>query len=241
MQMVQFQEPRPPYVRFETRAIERRDSAGNTTWVNVDYVVVTPQGSRNNVEKIVKEWWPVLESEVRQGRFYQSWLQAYKEAYKAFLEGQEAPVNGTPIRNWSMARPAEVKILDHVGIKTVEDLAEANEEVMQNIGMGALSLRNRARDFVQAQATTGPLVLQMDALRVENSQLKADLDVLRGEMKTLQEAMNVQKKAIDMSVRSGQPVESPEDQLSVQRAMADSKGPRDETLIADAIKEVLDE
>src|SRR5207344_126223 len=115
--------------RFEKRAVERRDAAGSITFDDVDFAIVTTHGSPNGTEKIVKEWFVQLKDEVRQERFPQQWLDAYQAAYNAWTNDQEPPVDGTAIKNWPSASPAEVKILSNLGIVCVEDLAQANEEL----------------------------------------------------------------------------------------------------------------
>jgi vacuolar-type H+-ATPase subunit E/Vma4 len=50
-------------------------------------------------------------------------------------------------------------------VLALEDLAQANEDLLQRIGMGARSLKQRAIDWLQAKSDHGPLVTKVDALQ----------------------------------------------------------------------------
>ena len=142
-----FQEARPPYIRFERRAVEQRKTAeegGAVFYVDMDFALITPHGSKDTTEKIVKEWLPRLTEEARQNRIPTSWVEAYKEAYHAFQNDQEPPLNGFSIKDWPSASPAEIKMMINLRVLTVEDLAALNDEGLGRLGMGARSLQQRA-------------------------------------------------------------------------------------------------
>lgn len=168
----------PPYIRFEVKAVERRKSAeegGEVFYVDVVFAHVTSHGSKDTVVKNADEWFKQLKEDVRQGRFMQHWLDAYLATYNAWKAGQEPPVIGTAIRNWPAASPAEIKHCAAFGIRAVEDLACANEELIGRLGMGGRSLCARAKDWVQGSKDQAPLIQQLAALRAENDGLKLQL------------------------------------------------------------------
>ena len=167
-------EARPPYVTFEVRAVEDRAATiatGHYVAKDVHFVCITPQGSRDRIERIASEWFEHLESQVREGRLPDSWLSHFRAAYKAFCDGCEAPVSGTAVTNWTSASPAQIKQLISAGVRTVEDLAAANEESLRRIGMGGRALKQRAVDWLTAAAGTGKLVEEMTVLRAANFDL----------------------------------------------------------------------
>lgn len=191
-------EARPPYIRFETRAVEKQKLAvdgGGLYYVDEDFALVTPHGSKDIIEKVWREWLPHLEQQARQGLMNPRWLDAYKAAYQAWKNDQPMPVNGTPIRNWPAASPSEVKNLAQQGILAVEDLAVANEELLSRIGMGARSLKQRAIDWVQANSDKAPLVAKLDAQAGIISGQQQAIDDLRVRLAKAEEALQNKQQA----------------------------------------------
>ncbi len=234
------QEARPPYVRFETRPIEKRQpdsQGGGVMYIDTDFAIVTSHGSKDTVEKIVDEWFPRLKDEVRQGRFPQAWLDAYRGSYRAWKEDQAPPVNGTAIRNWPSVSPAEVKRLTDLGIIAIEDLAQANEELISKLGMGGRSLKQRAQDYVTAATGTAPLIAQLDSMRRMLEGMQNQVNTLTQRNEFLQTQLTIHQSVAAQARVEGNPVHypSPEDRLAQMR----DTGPRVESQIADAIDEVL--
>ena len=192
-----FQEPRPPYYEFEQRAIERYHlppphGDGTKYYAMIDYILITPVGSKDRYEQEVEPYFFNLEKLTNDGMFPPKWLADYKAKYKEWKETNSFEVSGTPLRNWPAATAAEVKVLLAANIRTVEDLAGANEAALARIGMGARSLQNRARDWVTAQANTAPLVEQLEALRRANAQLEARVNALQAQPGGKHPAVNPQ-------------------------------------------------
>lgn len=164
------QKDRPAYVMFEVRAIENRDAtiaAGCLRCDDVDYAIVTPAGSKDRVERPVKDWFEHLDNEVRSQRFPIEWLQKYKAEYSAWKEGRELPPEGTPLTTWPPINPSLLKELLGLKIRTVEDLAAANEETLRRIGMGARALKQQAVDWLTATQDIGKVSAQLTALQVK--------------------------------------------------------------------------
>jgi cell division protein FtsB len=201
---------------------------------------VTPHGSKDCIEKNVREWIPHLELEARQGRFPPNWLAAYKEALALYKTGQEAPLNGLSVKNWPAASPAEVKILLYLNCLTVEDLAAANEELAQNIGMGARSLIQRAKDFLAAQKDTTPLVRKLDALAATVQGLEVQIGSLKDRNGSLEAENAYLRTQIGQAVAGGVPpmaLPALEDRLASARANAARASVNEDALIDDAISE----
>ena len=95
--MVQQLEERPPFVRFEVRAEEDRQAsleAGHYVGRDVHYALITPMGSKDCIERKADEWFDKLKQDVAEGRCPREWLAAFKEIYKDWCEGREAPEIG---------------------------------------------------------------------------------------------------------------------------------------------------
>jgi len=186
--MVQKLEERPPYVRFEVRAEEDRQAsldAGHYVGKDVHYALITPMGSKDCIERKADEWFDKLKQDVSEGRCPREWLAAFKEVYKEWCEGREAPVNGTPITDWPPVSPSQVKTLLSLQVRTVEDLAAANEEVLGRIGMGGRALKQRAIDWLTSSESAGKASGELSSLKAANENLQARNTQLEAQLKEL--------------------------------------------------------
>ena len=178
---------RPPFVSFEVQAIEDRDAsnkAGHFVGKNVIYVYITPKGSKDRHISVAEEWLVKLKAQVAQGRFKQEWYDGYCRAYEAFKSGQQPVLDGTDIRNWRVASPAQIKTLVDINIRTIEDMAQANEETIARLGMGGRALKEKAREWLAA-ADQGKQTEAMDVLRAENENLKVRNETLEAQVASL--------------------------------------------------------
>lgn len=166
-------QPRPPYVVFEIRAEEDRTAtieSGSPKFRDVDYAIITPAGSKDRVEREVKAWFEHLDREVTSQRFPIEWLGNFKAQYAAWKDGREAPLDGTPIIRWPAVTPAQVKDLLGLKIKTVEDLAAANEETLKRLGMGARALKQQAVEWLASANDIGKVSSRITALEIRNEE-----------------------------------------------------------------------
>lgn len=172
---MQIAEERPPYVTFEIRAVEDRQASIDSGYYqtkDVDFAFITPQGSKDRIERNVKEWFDQLENQCQQGRFKREWLTAYRGSYDAWKSGQELPLNGTAVLTWPVLSPAQAKQAIEHGVRTVEDLAAANEETIGRLGMGGRALKEKAVSWLAAAGSTGKVTEELNALRISNEEAK---------------------------------------------------------------------
>ena len=172
---------RPAYVRFET--IAKEDKAASTragTYIgrDVDMALITPPYSKDVFKQQVDKWFPQLDVDAQQGRIPKEWVDKYKEAYRAWKNGQDIPLDGTPIKGWLRVSPAQQEAMISAGVRTVEDLAAANDEALRRIGMGAVELKNIAQAEIKASKDIGPVVR-------ENAALKQSVSLLEGSVENL--------------------------------------------------------
>ena len=173
--MIKIAEARPPYVTFEFRAEEDRAAsieAGHYVSKDVPFVLVTPMGSKDRHESPADEWFARREQDAAEGRFPREWLSAFKGAFAEWKAGREIPLNGTSVANWPVASPAQVKMLLDLKVRTVEDLAEANEETLNRLGMGGRTLKQKAQDWLASANDMGKVSEQLAGLRADNEALK---------------------------------------------------------------------
>lgn len=230
----------PPYIKFETRAISRQRPATEGAGLysdDVDYALVTSHGSKDTVERVVAEWFPYLQDQVKQGRFPQEWLNAYKASYTAWKSNEELPVIGTPIKNWPAATPKEVKNCILVGLRAVEDLANANEELIGRLGMGGRALSQRAKDWVQTAKSQAPIVAEIEAARGMLVGKDEEIRQLKEANTSLQAQLIQYRNAAIDSAAAGIAVNLPslEDRLTDARARVEA-GLTDDEAISDALE-----
>lgn len=78
----------------------------------------------------------------------------FAKHYQAFKEGRELPTEGTPVEYWLGANDARVHVLKSLHLRTVEQVAEMSDTVLNSVGMGARELRKRAQTFLDAQSNS---------------------------------------------------------------------------------------
>lgn len=165
---------RPPYIRFEERTEEDRDAsikANRMVLKRVDYVVIQSVGSKDTVEKKVDEWLDHCErlAMMEPPQWPPHWLEGHREMYSKWLKGQEVAPMGFSVRMWPAIDKATAENLCMANVLTVEDLAEANEETMRRIGMGARQMKEKAKAWLEAGK--GQQSEEIAALRAQVSDL----------------------------------------------------------------------
>lgn len=79
-------------------------------------------------------------------------IQRFPRAWSAYQRNVEVAQEGTPLEEWNLISRSQTKELKHVGITTVEILAEVSDANIQKLGPGYMQLRQRARDFLASSA-----------------------------------------------------------------------------------------
>lgn len=169
---------RPPYVRFETRAEEDRNASiekGHYVARNVDYALITPQGSKDVVERIAEDWLAQIARQAQENGYPQPWVDHFRSAYNQWKETNTIPETGTPIRGWQLLSPAQQAQVLSANIRTVEDLAVSNESSLIRMGMGSRDLQSKARAWLEAAEGPGKLAAENAALKTKLEALEAQV------------------------------------------------------------------
>lgn len=90
--------------------------------------------------------------------------------YAAFIQRVEAPTDGTPLSEWPVIDRALADQLSFMNIKTVEQLANLNDNLMGSI-MGAQSLKRKAKDWIESRKDDGTLAKLRDELDERDSKI----------------------------------------------------------------------
>lgn len=169
-----------PIVSFEERPVEDR-AALMETGKGVRYAefaIFRYPGDKNSI--LEKE---ITEEEKR------SWMeQPHKNhvlpQYEAWKSGLEAPVDGTPLRDWAGLTPSQLHQAITIGLRTVEDFAALSDEGLRAYGTGALTLKQRAKNYLETTHGTKAAV-QMQAMEMEMKAMKEKMERLEMEKSAL--------------------------------------------------------
>lgn len=182
-----------PHIRFETRSEEDRAQSveqGRKVYKDVDWVIVTPQGSRDYVENYAEQWFKNIQSRAEIGQYDQEWVTQFRRMYEMYKQGKEMPVDGTPLAMLShLFSPAEIANCKAVHVLSLESLATANEETIARIGMGGRELKNRASEAVKLAGNGSGDALKIAAIETENADLKQRVSDLESVIMDLQAQM----------------------------------------------------
>jgi hypothetical protein len=134
-------------------------------------------GSGDYLDVAVKRWpaeggEPVLLDPQRYAR--------YREVLEQFERNDKIKQQGTPLDVLNFD-PATIANLKGKQIETVEELSDVPDVAIGALGTGGRSIRDRARAFIEASAGNAPLA----KMQAENDGLRADLDLLRDQMREL--------------------------------------------------------
>ena len=194
---MQIEEARPPYITFEVRAVEDRNASiesGQYKTRDEEFVLVTPQGSKDRIERVASEWFTSLEEQVKQNRMPADWVRQFRGAFEAWRQGKEIPIEGTAILTWPVLSPSQIRSCIDAQVRTVEDLAAANEETIGRIGMGGRALKEKAQTWVTSAGGKGKVVEELSSLKAALSDAKLRNESLEMQVKELAAQVAAVKK-----------------------------------------------
>jgi hypothetical protein len=106
-----------------------------------------------------------------------------ERAYKAWKEGHEIPIDGTPLAAWPGLNKAQAEVFRALGIKSVEQIAEMTDSIMQRVQLpGVRDIRTQAQAFLEAsdRNSTANRLTQLEAQNgALQEQLEAAMELLK--------------------------------------------------------------
>lgn len=188
--MITQMQERPPYVMFEIRTQEDRDAtikAGRYIAKDVDFVVITPAGSKDTVERKAEDWIEDINRKASMSppSYNPAHVNHFNAMYKAWKDKQTLPETGTPIKGWPVISPAEQENILSANVRTVEDLALLNESGLTRVGMGARALQNKAKAWIESANDHGKVSAEVSALKVKAEEQERRIEDLIEANKTL--------------------------------------------------------
>ena len=146
--------------------------AGHPKFKEVPFVMIMVPGDKTSV----------IRRPVRTGQHRKDDNNRFHNEYVAFLQKKDAPVDGYPLTEWAAISKSQVLELQYFGFKTVEHLANITDTNAQK-GMGLITLRNKARLFIETSKEGAPLLRMQEELKGRDD-LIAALQMQMDEMKT---------------------------------------------------------
>lgn len=169
--MIGMQQSRPPYVDF--RQVAKHDpkrslELGYRVTKDVDMAFIMQPGSKDCLEIEASAW---LESirrkslEAAHDAYPEEWVRAFQQKFDAWKAGQEAPLNGTSVKEWPVLSPAQAQNFIALHLLTIEDVADMTEEAMQRYGMGSRELREKAREWIKGKEFAKTAINENETLK----------------------------------------------------------------------------
>lgn len=115
-----------------------------------------PDGNLIAVDRITfgKKGSPNYQQIVEVGRFKREQPDVYeyfRPAYERWKQDNTIATIGHPLEAWPAITKGQIKICKSIGLRSVEDIANATDAVREKFGMGFLDLRAQAKLFLESK------------------------------------------------------------------------------------------
>ncbi len=171
---------------------EGRPVYREVAWVEI----IIPGNNRDIVDR------PVTDDD--KNRFPMQWAN--------FQNQREEPLEGTPIKEAPWLGRAQVAMLEHLNILTVENLAGIGDVEIQNLGPGGRDLVAKAKNWIEMAkegAVNNAAISEMKLLRAENEELNEKINALMAKVANMADPEDTPAKspAPKRATRTRTPVE----------------------------------
>jgi hypothetical protein len=154
-------------VKFYDRDIEMpylSTEQGRPIFNTVTFVRIEIPGNRFNIIDTIAE---------------QGHKQRFPVEYAAYMNGRttEGVVNGTPLTEWPLVSSSQAKELKHFNFYTVEQIAQASDAQLGNVGMalgmGGAAFRSKAQAFLDKAKDGAAVIKQADELMKRDQEIES--------------------------------------------------------------------
>ncbi len=153
---------------------EVSDKAGHPVYEDVEMVLVHQPGDRLNIPNL---------------RVDDGLRERFARHYESFKKSEEMPdVEGTPLEMWPGIKPGQVKTFKIMEVHSVDQLAEVPDNILQDLGIGMMTLRTKAKNWIEIRDGSSSMVAMKTSLQKleersieqdeQNEALKAEIEVL---------------------------------------------------------------
>lgn len=191
--MLAIAQARPPYIEFKRVAKDdprKSVELGYRVTKDVDMAFVMQPGSKDQVERIATEWIESIKRKMLEGSadaYPEEWVRAIQAKYDAWKQGQEAPLNGTSVKEWPVLSPSQAENFIAMHILTIEDVAAMTEEAMGHFGMGGRGFREKAREWLQGKEIAQSAIKENEELKIQLKEMAERLNALEMPKEALSE------------------------------------------------------
>lgn len=152
------------FEKYDEKQEAASEAAGHPVYVTKDYIRIRAMGSKDEVHR-----------EVRTPDF-----KRFARQYQAFKLNQEVPLEGMPLAEWPILGRGDVEVLNYIGIRTVEELAQAPDSAVEKIRSGH-TYKRKAQTYLAA-ARDGA---HAQKLATALAQRDAEIELLKSQMRQL--------------------------------------------------------
>lgn len=182
-------QPRP-YVAPYLKVVQKEGRTVDELWVKV-----TAIGGKDTLDKRAEDWIKSLIDHAHAGRIPPTWPKDFRDALEQWREGEELPTKGTPIKSWPPLTPSQRDLILAAKIRTVEELAGANDEAKGRIGMGCENLVLMAKRWLDEASGPGAMAAQIATLAGDKARLELEVERLAAKVKELEALIPQDQKA----------------------------------------------
>jgi phage gp37-like protein len=155
----------------------RSEREGKPVFEDAEFVTIRVPGDRKT------EW---------HGRVTEEHRRRWPTQYAAFKAQQDAPTEGTPLKEWAALTRSQVLELAAANVKTVEQLAALPDDLLHRaVSMGGFALREKATRFLEQAAG----VAVAERLAAEKEEAQANMQVMQQTIDALRSEVEALKKA----------------------------------------------
>lgn len=110
-----------------------------------------------------------------------------RPVYEKWQKDNVITTEGHPLEAWPLITKGQIKVCKSLGLRSVQDVANATDSVREKFGMGFLELRAQAKAFLAAMADTATanriadLEAKLAAVVKDNEEARATIDALMAE------------------------------------------------------------
>lgn len=157
------------FPKFYMRAVQDKAASresGTPKFRDVEYVEIRIAGDKHTVvnKKVTDEHkhrWPGI--------------------YKQFKDDAEQRMEGTPLSEWSQLTASRIAELKALNIYTVEALSEVSDTNLQNLGMGARDLVQKAKKWL----TVAKDGAELNKVIADNARLSDEVEYLKKQIQKM--------------------------------------------------------
>jgi hypothetical protein len=150
---------------------------------------------------------------------------SFKARYDRWKETAENVESGTRLEDWGYLNVAQIFELKALGITTVDQLSNVADNLRSKLGMGAMTLVKKAKDFIEATNGQAPFLALRDEhekLRIRNADLETQFLALKRQLDMMQDRQVAQPRHSQMPMSSLDFATEPVREISFQPENATS-------------------